>query len=99
MRQQPGRGTIEEYAGPLGSGPAEPVEPACQAKSNPGLGDIAVAEMQPNVGGMFPPLFASPISRQTVQLRNVQLIGERLHDCERNRYGIIEKRPEITHGR
>jgi len=98
MRQQPGGGAIEEYARPLGSGPAEHVKPARQPKSDTGFGDVAVSEIQSDLGSMLPPLFARPIGGKIVQLRKAQLVCERSHDFGGSRYWIVEKRPEIAHG-
>ena len=99
MRQQPGGGTIKEYAWPLGPGPAQNVQPARQAKSHLRFGDVAVTEIQSDLGRMFPPLLASPISWQSVEIRDAQLVRECLHNLGGNGYRIVEKRPEIAHCR
>ena len=63
-----------------------------------GFGDIAVSKIHTDLGHMFPPLLASPISRQAVEVGNAQLACKRLHDLGGYRHGIVEKGSEIANG-
>jgi hypothetical protein len=80
------------------SGPAQTVEPACQAKADQGFGHIAVTVVLADFGDVFPTLLAGPISLQIVAVGKTQLARERLQDRQRHRDGIIEECTEIGDG-
>ena len=73
VRQQPGGSTLEELAWPLGSGPAQTVEPACQPKADQRFCHVAVTVVLANFGDVFPTLLAGPISLQTLAGGKTQL--------------------------
>jgi hypothetical protein len=53
VREQPRRGTIEEHAGPLGTGPAQGTKPACEAKTGHGITKVTVTKARGDFCGVL----------------------------------------------
>lgn len=80
VRHQPGCRPFEQHAWPVGTGPAQGIKPARQAPSHLRLGDLDVAVVGADLGGVQPALSAHPIGVHAVEKGiDVERLGERLH--------------------
>jgi hypothetical protein len=91
---QPGRGQVEEQAGPLGADPGTGIKPTDQSGMTGLVGEIAVTIGRFDLVDVIPVGLADAVASQRRQVGDRQLPGDMDDDDVRDLGGIVEERPE-----
>jgi len=91
---QPGRGQVEQQAGPIGADPGAGVEPADQSRMTGRVREIAVTIGRLDLVGMIPAGLAGSVACQARQVGDRHLPGDVGDDGIRDLDGIVEERPQ-----
>lgn len=96
VRHQPGRGPLEQHAGPVGAGPAQCVQPPRQAPSHQGFGDLDIAVLRAYFGRVLPATLAGSVSIKSIDRRDMKLPSQRLHNGCRHLQRVGQERAQVA---
>jgi hypothetical protein len=96
VRHQPGRGPLEQHAGPVGAGPAQCVQPPRQAPPHQGFGDLDIAVLRADFGRVLPATLAGSVSIKSIDRRDMKLPSQRLHNGCRHLQRVGQERAQVA---